>query len=61
MSFEDVIVVPAEEFPGLDLREIISLGDVEYGDCEATSTDEVDEVMVREVHRGPPNPHDVGT
>lgn len=52
--------MPSEEFPRLDLREIVSLGDVKDGDGETGAADEVDKVMVGEVHGCPPYPHDVG-
>ena len=61
MSSGDRFVMPSEKFIGLDLREIISLSNVEYCDGETGSTDEVDKVMMCEVHGCPPYPHDVGT
>jgi len=60
MALGHRLVVPAEQLPRLDLWEIVSLGDVEDGDGETGSADEVDKVVVGEVHGRPPYPHDVG-
>jgi hypothetical protein len=57
----DGFIMPSEEFVGLNLGEIIPLSNVEYSDSETGSADEIDKVMVREVHGCPPYPHDIGT
>jgi hypothetical protein len=52
--------MPSEKFPRLNLREIVSLRDIEDSDGKTGSTDEVDKVVVGEVHGCPPYPHNVG-
>ena len=59
MALDHGFIVPSEEFARLDLREVISLGDVEDCDGKTTSADEVYKVMMGEVHGCPPHPHDV--
>lgn len=56
----DVIVVPAEELVGLRTSEETSLGEIERDCGHKTTTDQVDCVVVGEVHRSPPHPQGVG-
>lgn len=57
MALDHGFIVPSEEFARLDLREVITLGDVEDRDCKTTPADKVYEVMMGEVHGRPPYPH----
>lgn len=54
-----VVVVPAEELAGLDAGQGVGFDDEEGGGGDEGAGDEVDEVVVAEVHGGPPQPHDV--
>jgi len=60
MAFRHRLVVPSKQFSRLYLWEIVSLGDIEDGDSETGPADEVDKVMMGEVHCRPPDPHNVG-
>jgi hypothetical protein len=45
----------------LDLRKVISLRNVKDSDSKTTPTDQINEIMVCEVHGRPPYPHYICT
>ena len=56
----DKVVVPARDLVGLQPREEVRARDVEDDGGDDGAADEVDGVVVGQVHRGPPQPHGVG-
>lgn len=52
----DVLILPASELAGLALRQPSSASRVEESSGNQTTTDQVDGVVVAEIHGRPPNP-----
>ena len=56
----DVVIVPAEHLVRLHARHKASLGEVKRDRGQETAADQVDRVVMRQVHGGPPHPQGVG-
>lgn len=55
----DIVVFPAGQLVGLSLRQPPSTGSVEEGSGNETASDQINGVVVAQIHGSPPNPASV--
>ena len=55
----DILVVPPRELVGLGPGHPVRLGDVEVGGRNETTSDQIDGVVMAQIHGSPPDPDDI--